>query len=193
MRKYELERVTKETKILISVNLDESGICEINTPIPFFNHMLEQIAKHAKINLKIEASADIEIDSHHLIEDVGIVFGEVLKNVLGDKKGIKRYADKTIAMDECLIMAALDISGRSGFYMEYNWFSQPKLGNMDTEMIYEFFKSLSYHSKITLHFVKFRGENNHHIAETMFKSFAMALREAVAIEGMEIPSTKGVL
>ncbi|MBR0132830.1 MAG: imidazoleglycerol-phosphate dehydratase HisB [Lachnospiraceae bacterium] len=190
-----IERKTKETDISLTLNIDGTGICDIDTGIPFFDHMLSGFARHGMFDLRLKCKGDIEVDSHHTIEDCGIVLGEAIKKALGDKKAIKRYGFFLLPMDETLVMCAIDICGRP--YFKYNLnFTVPKLGTMDTEMVREFFYAVSYGAMINLHLKEMDGLNNHHIAEAAFKSFGKALDVATQIEprlGGQVWSTKGVL
>ena len=189
-RRALVERVTKETKIRVEVDLDDCGSSDIHTGIGFFDHMLDQIATHAGIHLKILADGDLQVDDHHTIEDVGLVLGEALKKALGDKRGIGRFGF-VLPMDECLAQCALDLSNRP--YLVYSaQFKYQKVGDMSTEMIEHFFRSLSQTLGCTLH-LKAEGANDHHRAESLFKVFARALREAIAVKGNTLASSKGVL
>ncbi len=195
MRTSTIKRNTEETKIELSLNLDGKGESKINTGCGFFDHMLTLFSKHSKIDLAVTCKGDINVDYHHTVEDVGIVLGKALLEALGDKKGINRYADTILPMDESLVLTALDISGRSflGFDVA---FPTQKIGDFDTELVEEFFMALTRCAEITLHIKKMAGENSHHIAEGIFKSFARSLRTAVALDENfkdQLPSTKGVL
>ncbi|MFN5351897.1 MAG: imidazoleglycerol-phosphate dehydratase HisB [Alphaproteobacteria bacterium] len=195
MRIAKVERITKETKVKVELNLDGTGEYKIATGVGFLDHMLEQVARHSLIDLTVEASGDTHIDFHHLTEDVGITFGEAFLKALGDKKGITRFADATIPMDETLTRGAIDISGRSYLIWKVN-FSRDKLGEMDTELFREFFGGFVSTAKITLHLENLYGVNNHHIIESTFKAFAKVLKKAVEIDKRAvniIPSTKGSL
>ncbi len=195
MRKAETERKTKETEIVLSIDIDGKGRSEIETGIGFFDHMLTLFAMHGGFDLKIKCKGDLEVDGHHTVEDVGIALGEAFNKALGDKKGITRYGDKTVPMDEALNLAAVDISGRG--YLNFDAFiPTEKIGEFDSELVEEFFAAFTRSAKITLHIVQMAGENSHHIAEGIFKAVARALREAVKVqpEFKEIlPSTKGVI
>lgn len=187
-------RNTKETEIGVTLNLDGSGRCNIDTGIGFFDHMLNGFARHGLFDLEVICNGDLEVDSHHTIEDVGIVLGEAIKRAVGDKKAIKRYGSMILPMDEALVLCAVDLSGRP--YLSFDCeYTVPKIGEMDTEMFREFFYALSYSAGINLHIKKISGMNNHHIAEASFKAFAKALDEATMyeprIEG--VWSTKGIL
>lgn len=191
MRKENMERKTKETEIAMELDLDGNGTYEINTGIEFFDHMLAQVAKHGSLNLKVSSKGDLEVDSHHLIEDTGIVFGQLLSKIIKDQK-LMRYGDSIMPMDDALIITAIDLCNRGNFSMAEDYFTVPKIGEMDTEMVYEFFKAIAYNAKINIHILKMRGFNNHHIAEAMFKGFGAALKKAV-IKTDELLTTKGVL
>ena len=195
MRKAEIARKTNETDISVSVNLDGTGTHDMQTGIGFLDHMLDQLAKHALIDITVRAKGDLHIDFHHTAEDVGIALGEAIKKALGDKKGIRRYASSDLPMDGTLTRVALDVSGRP-FLVWKVAFSQPKVGEMDTELFREWFQAFAMNAGITLHVENFYGDNNHHIAESAFKALARALRDAVEIDPRakdRIPSTKGSL
>ena len=195
MRTSTIKRNTEETKIELSLNLDGKGESKIDTGCGFFDHMLTLFSKHSKIDLDVTCKGDINVDYHHTVEDIGIVLGKALLEALGDKKGINRYADTILPMDESLILTAIDISGRS--YLGFDVvFPTEKIGDFDTELVEEFFMALTRCAEITLHIKKMAGENSHHIAEGIFKSFARTLRNAVALDENfkdQLPSTKGVL
>jgi len=194
MRVSEVKRETKETKIRLKVNLDGEGIYSVKTNIPFLSHMLELFSRHSLIDLDLEAVGDVEVDHHHLIEDVGIVLGEAIERALGDKKGINRYGFFTLPMDEALISVALDLSGRP--YFVYNGFPQFKtLMGIEFDLFREFWKSFSYSLKCNLHINCHYGLNLHHMAEGTFKAVARALKIAVSIDERVkgVPSTKGKL
>lgn len=194
MRTAEKKRKTKETEIVISLELDGSGKHSIQTGVPFFDHMLSLFAQHGLFDLNIEAKGDIQIDYHHTVEDVGIVLGEVFKQALGDKKGIVRYGFFTLPMDEALATAIIDISGRP--HLSYSsQIPSGKVGDFDAELIEEFFKAFSNAAGITLHIQQNSGSNIHHQAEAIFKSFGRALDIATKIDQrvQGVPSTKGVL
>lgn len=195
MRKAEIARKTNETEISVAINLDGTGTHEMSTGIGFLDHMLDQLAKHSLIDMKVKAKGDLHIDFHHTAEDSGIALGEAVKKALGDKKGIRRYASADLAMDGTLSRAAIDVSGRP-FLVWRVEFSQPKVGEMDTELFREWFQAFAMNAGITLHMECFYGDNNHHIAESCFKALARALRQAVEIDPRAadaIPSTKGSL
>ncbi|RMG91737.1 MAG: imidazoleglycerol-phosphate dehydratase HisB [Zetaproteobacteria bacterium] len=189
-----VERVTKETDIRVELNLDGTGSAELDTGLPFFDHMLEQIARHGLIDLNIRAKGDLEIDAHHTVEDVGICIGEALRDAIGDKAGIMRYGYAYVPLDEALSRVVLDLSGRPG--LEYHVsFPKDRVGDFDVDLFKEFFQAVCNHGRITLHIDALRGANNHHIIETVFKAFGRALRQAISIDPRQpgIPSTKGAL
>ena len=195
MRSATIKRKTKETDIAVTVALDGDGKAKIQTGVGFFDHMLEQIARHSLIDITIKANGDLHIDQHHTVEDVGIALGQALKQALGDMKGITRYADVHLPMDEAMTRAAIDISGRPYLVWKVN-FTRVKIGEMDSELFREFFQAFAQNAGITLHIENLYGKNNHHIAETCFKALARALRTAVAIDARQksrVPSTKGSL
>jgi imidazoleglycerol-phosphate dehydratase len=195
MRTGSVQRNTSETAIKVAVNLDGTGTYTVSTGIGFFDHMLEQLSRHSLIDLEVETKGDLHIDQHHTVEDTGLAIGEAIAQALGDKRGIRRYADALSPMDETLTRVALDISGRP-FLVWKTEFSQKRLGEMDTEMFEHFFHSFAQTAGLTLHVETLYGSNNHHIAEAAFKGLARALREAVEIDPRKagvIPSTKGVL
>ena len=188
-------RATKETSIDVSVNLDGSGEYKVSTGIGFLDHMLEQLSRHSLIDITLTAKGDLHIDAHHTTEDSGIALGEAVARALGDRRGITRYGDALIPMDETLTRVALDISGRP-YLVWKTAFSQPRLGEMDTELFKEFFAAFAGAAGITLHIETLYGVNNHHIVESCFKGLARALRAAVAIDPRKadsVPSTKGTL
>ena len=195
MRKGSVNRETKETSIQVDVNLDGTGKSNISTGIGFLDHMMEQIAKHSLIDIDLKAKGDLHIDLHHTTEDSGIAFGEALKEALGDKKGIRRYASATIPMDETLSRVSLDISNRP--YLVWNVkLAVEKLGEMDTELFKEWYHAFSQSAGITLHVENIYGENSHHIIESCYKGLARALRDAVQVDPRAqntIPSTKGTI
>jgi len=195
MRTSTIKRNTEETKIELTLNLDGKGESKIDTGCGFFDHMLTLFSKHSKIDLDVTCKGDVNVDYHHTVEDIGIVLGKALLEALGDKKGINRYADTILPMDESLILTAIDISGRS--YLGFDvTFPSEKIGDFDTELVEEFFMALTRCAEITLHIKKMAGENSHHIAEGIFKSFARSLRTAVTLDENfkdQLPSTKGVL
>ncbi len=190
-RKSEVSRNTSETEIYIKMNLDGAGEYNISTEVNFFNHMLESFSKHSLIDLEIQATGDIEIDDHHTVEDVGILLGEAFRIAIDDKRGIKRMADAIVPMDESVATVAVDISGRSYCNMNFE-FRNPKIGDMTADVIFHFFESFANSAKINI-YAKVEGFNDHHKSEALFKAFAKSLKEAIKIEGTEVPSTKGVL
>jgi len=193
-RQASITRTTKETDIRLSLNLDGTGHAELNSSIPFLDHMLEQIARHGLIDLSVDAKGDREIDDHHTVEDIGICLGEALHDALGDKSGIRRYGHAFVPLDEALSRVVLDMSGRPG--LEYHIdFPKDRVGDFDIDLFKEFFQAICNHGKITLHIDSIRGANNHHIIETVFKAFGRALRMAVEKDPRQsgIPSTKGAL
>ncbi|MFK8254066.1 imidazoleglycerol-phosphate dehydratase HisB [Ancylobacter terrae] len=195
MRTADITRATKETQIRLSVDLDGTGKAKIATGVGFFDHMLDLLARHARIDLTVEATGDTHIDFHHTVEDVGIALGQAVKTALGDMRGITRYASLTMPMDETLTRVALDISGRP-FLVFRTEFPAAKVGDFDTELVREFFQGFAINAGVTLHVETLYGLNAHHIAESCFKGLARALRAAVAIDPAaagEIPSTKGTL
>lgn len=195
MRTAKIERTTKETSISVEVNLDGTGVYEVNTGIGFLDHMLEQLSRHSLMDLKVTAKGDLHIDQHHTTEDTGIAIGEAVTKALGDRKGITRYASAYVPMDETLTRVALDISGRPYFIWKVE-FSKPKLGEMDTELFREWFQAFAFASGMTLHLENLYGVNNHHIVESCYKGLARSLREAVTIDARKadaVPSTKGTL
>ena len=195
MRVSNDSRDTNETKIKYMLNIDGSGKCNVNTGVGFFDHMLNLFASHGMFDLDIECNGDLNVDAHHTVEDVGICLGKAFYEALGDKKGIRRYADKTVPMDEALVLTAVDISGRAhlSYDLEIPSF---KVGDFDTELVEEFFCAFVREAKITLHIKKLAGRNSHHIIECCFKSFARTMDEACSIDPRRqdvLPSTKGVL
>ena len=187
-------RETGETRIQITLNLDGTGQADIHTGIGFFDHMLNSFSRHGLFDLEVTVEGDLEVDSHHTIEDTGIVLGQVISEALGDKKGIRRFGNFVLPMDEALILCALDLSGRP--YLKENMkFSVPKLGEFDTEMVHEFFYAISYSAGMNLHLKMLEGENTHHIIEAAFKAFARALDQAVSYDERigDVLSTKGKL
>jgi imidazoleglycerol-phosphate dehydratase len=195
MRKAEISRKTAETEIAVGLDLDGSGAYDNATGVGFFDHMLDQLARHSLIDLTIRAKGDLHIDDHHTVEDTAIALGQALTKALGDKRGIRRYGACLLPMDDALVRAALDLSGRP--YLVWNLeFATPKIGSFDTELVREFFQALATHGGITLHVEALGGINSHHIAEAAFKAVARALREAVETDPRKadaIPSTKGAL
>lgn len=195
MREAAVERKTKETSVSVSLNLDGSGVYDVETGIGFLNHMLEQLSRHSLIDLKVRASGDTHIDFHHTTEDTGIVIGQAVAEALGDRAGITRYGTATIPMDETCSRVSLDISNRPYLIWRVD-FTRPKVGEMDTELFKEWFQAFAQSAGITLHIENFYGENSHHIVESCFKGLARSLRQAIEIDprrASEVPSTKGVL
>jgi len=194
-RTAEVSRNTAETQITVKVNLDGTGVSRLSTGIGFFDHMLDQIARHGLIDLDIQAQGDLHIDGHHTVEDVGITLGQVVAKAVGDKKGIRRYGHAYVPLDEALSRVVVDFSGRPGLDMHVP-FKSGMIGTFDTQLTYEFFQGFVNHAFITLHIDNLKGENSHHQAETVFKAFGRALRAALEIDPRAagtIPSTKGSL
>ena len=195
MRTARVLRKTNETEITVVTNLDGSGAYEIETGIGFLDHMLEQLSRHSLIDIELRAQGDLHIDFHHTTEDTGIAIGEAISNALGDRRGITRYAESTVPMDEALTRVVIDVSNRPYLYWKVK-FSKPKVGDMDTELFREWFQAFAQAAGITLHLETLYGENNHHIVESCYKGLARALRQAIAIDSRrseDVPSTKGVL
>ncbi len=191
----EVQRNTKETQIRVKVNLDGTGVARLATGIGFFDHMLDQIARHGLIDLQIEASGDLHIDGHHTVEDVGITLGQAVAKAVGDKAGLTRYGHAYVPLDEALSRVVVDFSGRPGLHMRVP-FKSGMVGGFDTQLAYEFFQGFSNHAGVTLHIDNLHGDNAHHQCETVFKAFGRAVRMAVAIDPRSagvIPSTKGSL
>ncbi|MBL0931588.1 MAG: imidazoleglycerol-phosphate dehydratase HisB [Alphaproteobacteria bacterium] len=194
-RRATVKRATKETQIEATVNLDGTGVYDVHTGIGFLDHMMEQLSRHSLIDIHLRAKGDLHIDFHHTTEDVGIALGEAVSKALGDRKGIVRYGEATIPMDETLTRVALDASNRPYLIWKVN-FTRPKLGDMDTELFKEWFQAFAQNAGLTLHVENLYGENNHHIVESSFKALARSLRASIAIDPRKadaIPSTKGVL
>ncbi len=190
-----VERNTLETQITITVNLDGTGKSNFQTGIPFLNHMLDQIARHGMIDLSVDAKGDLDIDAHHTVEDVGITLGQAFAKALGDKKGISRYGHAYVPLDESLSRVVIDFSGRPSLYYEVT-FNRAFIGHFDVDLLREFFQGFVNHAGVTLHIDNLKGGNAHHIAETVFKAFGRAVRNAITLdERMSgiMPSTKGVL
>jgi imidazoleglycerol-phosphate dehydratase len=195
MRKAAVKRATKETDVEVTIDLDGTGSAEIATGIGFLDHMLDLLARHSRIDMAVKAKGDLHIDHHHTTEDVGIALGQAVKQALGEMKGITRYADVHLPMDEALTRVALDISGRP-FLVFQVAFARDKVGSFDTELVQEWFQAFAVNAGVTLHVGTLYGSNDHHIAESCFKGLARALRVAVAIDPRaagEVPSTKGKL
>ena len=191
-RQANQHRETNETKVAVALVVEGAGTAKADTGIPFFDHMLEQLGKHAGFDLIVDAKGDLEVDLHHTVEDVGIVLGSVLREALGDKKGVRRFADALVPLDEALVQVALDLSGRP--YLVYDvdpvaeW-----IGTFDPQLAEEFWRAFAFAAGITLHLRSLSGRNGHHVIEASFKGVARALRDAVRVEGSEVPSTKGRL
>ncbi len=195
MRKGAVKRKTKETDVAVAIDLDGTGASSVATGIGFLDHMLELLARHARVDLEVKAKGDLHIDAHHTTEDVGIALGQAFKQALGDMKGITRYADVHLPMDEALTRVAIDISGRPFLVFQVD-FVRAKVGEFDTALVQEWFQAFATNAGVTLHVATLYGTNDHHIAESCFKGLARALRAAVAIDARaadEIPSTKGTL
>jgi imidazoleglycerol-phosphate dehydratase len=194
MRSAEVQRNTLETQIRVKLDLDGSGAARIATGVGFFDHMLEQIARHGLIDLEIEAQGDLHIDAHHTVEDVGITLGQALARAIGDKKGLRRYGHAYVPLDEALSRVVVDLSGRPGLVFAVP-FVRGTIGDFDVDLVREFFQGLVNHAGITVHIDALRGDNAHHQAETVFKAFARALRQAAEADprATGVPSTKGSL
>ena len=195
MRTASITRKTNETDISLSINLDGTGTYSIDTGVGFLDHMIDQLSRHSLIDMTIKANGDLHIDAHHTAEDIGIALGQAFKQALGDKKGIARYADVHLPMDEVMTRAAVDVSGRPFFVWDVT-FSRDKVGDFDTELFEEFFHAFAQNAGITLHIANLYGTNNHHIAESCFKAVARVLRKAVEVDPRQadrVPSTKGTL
>lgn len=194
-RKANVERNTLETKIKLSVNLDGTGLADFDTGVPFFEHMLDQIARHGLIDLIIKADGDLHIDDHHTVEDIGIALGQALLNAVGDKRGIVRYGYAYVPLDEALSRVVIDLSGRPGLIFNAN-FTREKIGQFDTQLVEEFFQAFANNARVTLHIDNLYGKNAHHQVETIFKAFGRALRMALSADQRmqdQLPSTKGAL
>ncbi len=194
-RKARVERNTLETQILVTVNLDGTGQLKLNTGVPFLEHMLDQVARHGLVDIEIEATGDLHIDDHHMVEDVGITLGQAFAKALADKKGIRRYGHAYVPLDEALSRVVIDFSGRPGLEMHVD-FTRASVGGFDVDLFQEFFQGFVNHAAVTLHIDNLRGKNTHHQIETIFKAFGRALRMAIELDprmaGM-MPSTKGSL
>lgn len=194
-RVAQVRRDTQETQIELTVNLDGTGQAELVTGVPFFEHMLTQVARHGLLDLSIKADGDLEVDAHHTVEDVGIVFGQAVAQAVGDKAGLVRYGHAYVPLDEALSRAVVDLSGRPGltYLVDY---VRPRVGDFDVDLLREFFQGFVNHAQVTLHLDNLRGDNAHHQAETLFKAFGRALRMAVGADPRmqgQVPSTKGSL
>jgi imidazoleglycerol-phosphate dehydratase len=195
MRKAEIQRDTRETKVFVAVDLDGAGRSTLASGIPFLDHMLDQVARHGAMDLTVRAQGDLEIDAHHTVEDIGITLGMALAKALGDKKGIRRYGHAYVPLDEALSRAVVDLSGRPGLEWHVK-FTRARVGEFDVDLTHEFFQGFVNHAQATLHIDNLRGDNSHHQCETVFKAFARALRMAIEPDGRAagtIPSTKGAL
>lgn len=192
MRAGQTERKTKETEISVQMNLDGSGKYQIDTGVGFFDHMLELFSCHSGIDLTVKVKGDLQVDAHHSVEDVGIVIGKLLHELLGDKKGIARYATSFIPMDETLARTVIDVSGRPCFVYRVDGL-RGKIGEFDAELVEEFLRAVCSYGMLTMHTELLYGSNLHHMAEAIFKSFAHALHDAIAVTGKQVPSSKGVL
>ena len=194
-RRAEVRRDTFETRIGVKLDLDGAGASKLHTGIGFFDHMLDQIARHGLIDLEVQAEGDLHIDGHHTVEDIGITIGQAVAKALGDKRGIRRFGHAYVPLDEALSRVVIDFSGRPGLSMHVP-FKSGMIGGFDSQLAHEFFQGFANHAMATIHIDNLRGENAHHQAETVFKAFARALRQAVEIDprvGQNVPSTKGTL
>ena len=191
-RRAELRRETKETTIDLTLVVDGQGVCSIATGIPFFDHMLEQLGKHSGFDLTIEARGDLDVDLHHTVEDVGIVLGQALQQALGEKHGVRRFANALVPLDEALVQVALDLSGRPFLVYDVEPVAE-WIGTFDPQLAEEFWKGFVDGARVTLHLRSLSGKNGHHVIEASFKGVARSLRDAVRIEGDDVPSTKGTL
>ena len=194
MRTANVERNTKETKISLELNLDGQGTGDVSTGIGFFDHMLEGFAKHGCFDLKVRIDGDLQVDGHHSVEDCGIVLGQAIREAIGDKRGMKRFGQCILPMDETLVLYAIDMGGRPWLNFDAK-FSTDRVGYLDTELVHEFFYAVSYSAGMNLHIKVLDGQNNHHMVEAMFKAFARALDEATGLDGRfsDVLSTKGTL
>lgn len=191
-RKGYIQRKTTETEISLGLVLEGSGLFQGSSGMGFFDHMLQLLAKHSSFDLTLETKGDLEVDYHHTVEDIGLCLGQAFLLALGEKKGIARYASLALPMDESLVMCAVDISGRPGYYGEMD-FPSPSIGSFDSELIEEFWQAFVNEAKITLHLRQLAGKNSHHLAEALFKGMGRTLKMAVKVEGVDLPSSKGVL
>lgn len=194
-RQATVERNTLETQVQVKINLDGTGECKLDTGVPFLEHMLDQVARHGLIDLEIKAKGDLHIDAHHTVEDIGITMGQAFSQAVGDKKGIVRYGHAYVPLDEALSRVVIDFSGRPG--LEYHAsYPRANIGDFDVDLLHEFFQGFCNHALVTLHIDCLRGDNAHHVAETIFKAFGRALRMALETDhalGDQLPSTKGSL
>ncbi|KAF7599830.1 MAG: imidazoleglycerol-phosphate dehydratase [Candidatus Dactylopiibacterium carminicum] len=195
MRQAEISRNTLETQISISLNLDGSGVAQLDSGVPFLDHMLDQIARHGLVDLSVKARGDLHIDAHHTVEDIGITLGQAFARAVGDKKGVRRYGHAYVPLDEALSRVVIDLSGRPGLIFDVT-FTRATIGAFDVDLVREFFQGFVNHAGVTLHIDNLRGENAHHQCETVFKAFGRALRAAVEFDERalgQMPSTKGCL
>ncbi len=191
-RTARVDRQTRETTISVEVDLDGTGQSHIQTGVPFFDHMLDQLGRHGRLDLTVKADGDLEIDAHHTVEDTGIALGQALAEAWGDRSGTERFGDATVPIDEAITRVAIDLSGRP--YLVYHVDTPVEVvGTFETTLVKHFFEALTANARITLHVDNIRGENTHHVFESVFKAVAVALRRAVAVTGGGVPSTKGVL
>ena len=194
-RQAAVQRDTLETQIGVSVNLDGSGNGEFDTGLPFLEHMLDQVARHGKMDIKVKAKGDLQIDAHHTVEDIGITHGQALTKALADKRGIRRYGHAYVPLDEALSRVVIDFSGRPGLEHRASY-PRARIGDFDVDLLHEFFQGFCNHAMVTLHIDCLRGDNSHHVAETIFKAFGRAMRMALEVDvamGDRLPSTKGSL
>lgn len=187
-----VERTTKETSIVVEVDLDGTGQVDVDTGVPFFDHMLDQLGRHGRLDLAVHAQGDTDIDDHHTVEDVGIALGQAMAQAWGDRQGVERFGDATVPIDECLTRCAVDLAGRP-YLVWHAPVPLEVIGTFETSLVKHFFESVVANSRMTLHVRLLEGGNTHHVFESVFKSFAVALRRAVAVTGGDVPSTKGVL
>ena len=191
-RTAQIARETKETKVEVRLGLDGDGRADVDTGVPFFDHMLDQLGRHGRLDLHVRTVGDVEVDAHHTVEDTGIALGQALGEALGDKAGVERFGDAIVPIDEALVRVAVDLSGRP--YLVYSADTPVALvGSYETTLTKHFFEALIANARITLHVTKLAGDNSHHIQEAVFKAVAVALRRAVAVTGTDVPSTKGTL
>lgn len=194
-RTAKVNRETRETQISVSLDLDGSGAADLNTGLPFFDHMLEQIARHGLMDLRIQAKGDLAVDAHHTVEDVGITLGQAMTLAVGEPRGINRYGHAYVPLDEALSRAVIDFSGRPGLEFAVTW-PRARVGEFDVDLLHEFFQGFCNHAHVTVHIDNLRGQNAHHVAETVFKAFGRALRMALTRDERQsgvVPSTKGTL
>lgn len=188
----QVNRVTGETSVALQLALHGEGRAELDFPVPFLRHMLHLFAVHGRFDLAVTASGDVDVDDHHLVEDIGLCLGQAFYQALGDKRGIRRYGERHTPMDETLARAVIDLSGRPAFVLRAA-FPNERIGTFPSELVEEFFKSMAYDGRFALHLAVLYGENTHHMVEALFKATAAALREAVSVDGSAVPSSKGVL